>query len=98
MTTDFREIGRVEVTAALELVLDRDTSLSRKIRKDFMVVGAFLESIEPHEGADHENEEPVNDENPVKEVKTEKNMVWLHDCANGNDPRHKQDNAKDETR
>lgn len=51
-----------------------------------MVVGTFLESVEPDESTDHEDEDSVNDEDPVEEVEAAENMVWLHNCTNRDDP------------
>jgi len=97
-TTNFSKVGRVEIAAAFELVLDRDACLAREVRKDDMEVGTLLKSVHPDEGTDHKDEESVEDEDPVEEHKTAKNMGWLNNGSNGNYPSNEQRNGEDKTR
>ncbi len=94
----YSKVGRVEIAAAFELVLDCDACLAREVRKDDMVVGALLKGVHPDEGTDHKDEESVEDEDPVEEHKTAKNMGWLNNGSNGNYPSNEQRNGEDKTR
>jgi len=86
LTTNYGKVGRIEVTTALELVLDLDPRLIRQVGEDSVIVGALLEGVEPDEGADHDDKDTVDEEDPVEEDKTTKNMSWLNNCADRNGP------------
>lgn len=63
-------VGAIEVSTALELILDLDQSVLALFSPDLAKVLALLESVEPHDTPDRDCCDGVGDEDPVESFET----------------------------
>lgn len=71
------------VTTTLEMILDSDASRFTRSKEADEEVSTLLQSEEPDECANDQDNNSIQDQDPIENNKTDSDMVALHDSTNG---------------
>ena len=58
-----------------------------------MILRAFAEGIKPNQGANDKHDHGVGDEEPVEKDETNRDVVTLDDCSDGEEASEKERNT-----
>jgi len=76
-------VRRVEVSTALELVLQGDSVIGRQRRPLDVEFVALPQGEEPDDGANNDDDDGIDDEEPVEDDEADCNMIPLHNGSDG---------------
>jgi len=62
-----------------------------------MILRAFTEGKKPDKGANDKHDHGVGDEDPVENDETNRDMVTLDDCSDGQEAREQERNTNDKS-